>query len=80
MEKKQRGRPRSDPAKTKSQPVQIRMEAAEKHAFNAAAELAGLSLSAWMRERLRLAARDELAKNGRVASFLKEKTPQRRNR
>ena len=42
----------------------------EKAAFNTAARLSGLSLSAWMRERLRSAAIDELRKMGKEVPFL----------
>jgi hypothetical protein len=68
--KPKRGRPKSDEADKKSKPVQMRMTDLEKEGFIAAAELAGLSLSAWMRERLRIAARDELAKMGKRVPFI----------
>jgi predicted HicB family RNase H-like nuclease len=72
MEKKSRGRPKVREDAAKSTPVQIRMTEAEKAAFNAAAELAGISLSAWMRERLRTASRKELRDAGRDVPFLVE--------
>jgi hypothetical protein len=46
------------------------LEVTEKQAFKQAADLAGLALSAWVRERLRLAARDELERAGYSVSFL----------
>jgi uncharacterized protein (DUF1778 family) len=72
---KQRGRPRVDPNKTRAEYLEVRLDAAEKQAFREAAELAGLAVSAWVRERLRTVAREELEKAGRVAPFLsQEKT------
>ena len=38
----------------------IRLEPGEKEAFRMAADLAGIGISAWMRERLRRIARQEL--------------------
>ena len=40
----------------KSQVLQIRLTDAEKQGFQEAADLAGIALSSWVRERLRLAA------------------------
>lgn len=68
---KRKGRPPKGADKTKTEFLQIRVEEAEKRAFNAAAELAGLDLSAWVRERLRLLARRELKQAHREVSFLK---------
>jgi hypothetical protein len=42
----------------------------EKRAFVDAADLAGLSLSSWVRERLRRAARAELNEAGKPVAFL----------
>jgi antitoxin component of RelBE/YafQ-DinJ toxin-antitoxin module len=50
--------------------LQVRVQEAEKRSFHAAAELAGLDLSAWVRERLRLLARKELEKAGQPVPFL----------
>ncbi len=44
----------------KSEFIKIRLDPEEKQAFQEAADLAGISLSAWMRERLRKSARIEL--------------------
>jgi uncharacterized protein (DUF1778 family) len=55
-----RGRPHKEPSETKSETILIRLERGEKEGFRAAAEVAGIDLSAWMRERLRRAARQEL--------------------
>jgi hypothetical protein len=64
------GRPPKDPAKKKGEFLQVRVDDAEKQAFNAAADLAGIDLSAWVRERLRLIARRELEKSGQPVPFL----------
>src|ERR1700757_5007489 len=64
---RKRGRPPVDPDKAKAEYLDVRLEVAEKEAFKEAADLAGLALSAWVRERLRLAARDEMQKGGRTA-------------
>lgn len=65
-----RGRPPKGPGRTKSEYLDMRLEVAEKQAFRDAAELAGLDLSAWVRERLRLAARRELESANRAVAFL----------
>jgi hypothetical protein len=49
----------------------IRVELEEKKAFEESAEIAGTTLSAWIRQHLRLAAIQELSKVGRRATFLK---------
>lgn len=75
---RQRGRPKKDPARAKVEYLEIRLEASEKQAFRDAAELAGLDLSAWVRERLRVVARKELEGAGMVVAFLnKEGMPAR---
>ena len=50
--------------------LQIRVTSAEKQAFQQAAELAGIALSAWMRERLRLVAIRELEGAGYSVPFI----------
>lgn len=67
--KKRRGRPPKGAGKTKVTFLQVRLDESEKRAFNEAADLAGLALSAWVRERLRLLARKELEKVGRPVAF-----------
>ncbi len=52
-------------------PLNIRVDTAEKAAFTRAAEIAGIPLSAWMRERLRLASLRELDSVGEMAPFVK---------
>jgi len=73
--KKSRGRPKLRPEKAKTYAMQVRMEQAERAGFESAADLAGLPLSAWVRERLRLAARDELTQAGREIPFMASKKP-----
>src|SRR5579883_2108795 len=67
---KRKGRPPKGAGKTKMSFLQVRLDEAEKRAFTEAAELAGLALSAWVRERLRLQARKELEKAHRTVAFL----------
>jgi len=49
----------------------IRLSDEENMDFEASAEIAGLSVSAWVRQHLRLAAIQELSRVGRKATFLK---------
>jgi uncharacterized protein (DUF1778 family) len=73
LKKKRRGRPPKGSGNTKGIRLDMRLHEAEKEGFRAAAELAGLDLSAWIRERLRLVARDELQQAGRDVPFLTDK-------
>jgi hypothetical protein len=50
--------------------LEIRLAEDEKQGFRAAARLAGLPLSAWTRERLRLAAIRELESAGQKVPFV----------
>ena len=68
--RRQRGRPTLPDALKKSQAHLLRMGAVEKRDFEEAAEIAGISLSAWIRERLRAAAARELQAVGRAVRFL----------
>ena len=52
--------------------MKVRLDVREKQTFNEAAELAGLALSAWVRERLRQMARKELEDAGREPAFLEK--------
>ena len=56
---------------TKEQVLQIRLAAEEKQGFAAAAEIAGIPLSSWVRERLRLAAIRDLESAGQQVPFVK---------
>ncbi len=50
--------------------IKIRVENSEKEGFEEAAMLAGISLSSWVRERLRLSAIRELEGAGRRVPFV----------
>jgi len=50
--------------------LQIRLTENEKRGFQAAAELAGLPLSSWTRERLRHAAIREMENAGKTVPFV----------
>lgn len=54
----------------KGQTIQIRLSSSEKDGFAEAALLAGIPLSSWVRERLRLAAIRELESAGRQIPFV----------
>lgn len=55
---------------SKGDRLYIRLADPEKQAFQMAADQAGIPLSAWVRERLRLAAIRDLEMAGRVAPFV----------
>jgi hypothetical protein len=74
INQRQRGRPKKDPSRAKGEYLDIRLEAAEKQAFRDAAGLAGLDLSAWVRERLRAIARKELEGAGLAVAFLNKES------
>jgi hypothetical protein len=67
---KKRGAPKKPAAKSKGALVQIRLNDAEKQAFQLAAESDGKKLSEWIRDRLRRDSRQELEANGRKVPFL----------
>ena len=54
----------------KEQILQIRLTDEEKQGFQAAASLAGISMSSWVRERLRLAAIRDLESAGQKIPFV----------
>jgi uncharacterized protein (DUF1778 family) len=56
----------------KTELIQLRLQPEEKQAFQEAADLAGASLSAWMRERLRRAARIELVDAHKPVPFARQ--------
>lgn len=58
--------------KPKTEILQIRVSDTEKEGFEIAAALAGISLSSWVRERLRLSAIRELESAGRRVPFVPE--------
>lgn len=67
--KKKMGRPQKSADKQKSRYLQVRVTDAEKAAFDRAADLAGIDLSAWVRERLRMIARKEVVAAGEKPAF-----------
>lgn len=56
----------------KTDTIQIRLQPMEKEAFEIAAELSGLALSAWVRERLRAAAIRDLEGAGKSVPFIEQ--------
>lgn len=54
----------------KGELFQMRLDGAEKQGFQQAADLAGLTLSAWVRERLRRVAARELEEARQIVPFL----------
>jgi predicted HicB family RNase H-like nuclease len=70
------GQPPKPAHKAKGELLQIRVNPAEKEAFSTAADLDGKSLSAWVRDRLRRLAREELEGHGRTVAFLPSKKPE----
>jgi uncharacterized protein (DUF1778 family) len=70
---KRRGRPPKGSGQGKSNRLDMRVDDAEKEGFRAAATLSGLEMSAWIRERLRQAARKELEKAGLPVPFIPQR-------
>ncbi len=64
------GRPKKPKGTAKEDYMELRLDASEKRAFRDAAELAGMALSVWVRERLRRAARKELEDAEKSVAFL----------
>jgi uncharacterized protein (DUF1778 family) len=62
--------PRKHPDAVKGEYLEMRLMAEEKAAFVQAAQLAGMSLSAWVRDRLRRVSRKELEDMNRPVAFL----------
>ena len=57
---------------SKTENLQIRITELEKHGFQIAADLAGIPLSSWVRERLRLASIRELESAGLKIPFIRQ--------
>jgi len=57
----------------KTESIELRVQADEKDAFKRSAEIAGIPLSAWIRERLRRAARLELEEAGEQIPFVQSR-------
>ena len=58
----------------RTETLQIRLTVAEEKTFEDAANVSGVSLSAWIRERLRRAARHDLEDAGQPIAFLADVT------
>jgi hypothetical protein len=56
--------------KNKTENLLIRISSSEKEGFELAAAFAGISMSSWVRERLRLASIRELESAGRKVPFV----------
>jgi len=65
-----KGRPRKPASVSKVESIEVRLSPSEKEGFRQAAELAGVGLSTWMRERLRRTAIRELTEAGQQVAFL----------
>jgi hypothetical protein len=65
-----RGRPKKIAAARQTEALPLRVQLLEKTAFQQCADLSGVSLSSWVRERLRLAAIRELESAGRRIPFV----------
>ena len=63
------------PNKRKVGFLKLRIESTEKEAFQRAADIGGVPLSAWVRERLRRAAIRDLEEIGERAPFLLDLYP-----
>ena len=64
------GRPEGSTGKARDELIQMRVNAVEKQGFSNAAQLSGLTVSAWARERLRCICREELETAGQNVPFL----------
>lgn len=71
MKKRQRGRPHKEQDQLRNENLLVRLEPDEKEAFKDAASLAGISLSSWVRERLRRVAIRELGEAARPIPFIR---------
>jgi hypothetical protein len=70
VNKRNPGRPRKAPDQIKGDYLELRLAPLEKQAFKQAAEIAGIPLAAWARERLRRIATRELEEAGLKIPFL----------
>jgi uncharacterized protein (DUF1778 family) len=70
MKKATLGRPKKALNQVKGEYMELRLAPLEKQAFKQAAEIAGIPLAAWVRERLRRAATKELEAADCVIPFL----------
>jgi Protein of unknown function (DUF1778) len=68
-----RGAPKKPVSRSKGDHIQFRVNAAEKEAFEKAADLDGKKLSEWIRDRLRRDAKQELEEHGQPVPFIPTK-------
>jgi hypothetical protein len=68
------GRPPKEPGELRNEDLLVKLKADEKEAFKDAANLAGVSLSTWVRERLRQVAIKELQSASQPIAFLRNLT------
>lgn len=66
------GRPKKSAGSKQTDTLPVRVRPSEKQTFQQCADIAGVSLSSWIRERLRFAAIRELESAGRTVPFLNE--------
>lgn len=66
-----RGRPPKNAGELRNEDLLVKLLSDEKEAFRDAANLAGVSLSTWVRERLRQVAIKELQSASQPIAFLK---------
>lgn len=71
-QQKRGGRPRLSSDQKQSEYLDVRLKISEKRTFQDAADLAGLPLAAWARERLRWAATKELGAAARPIALLED--------
>lgn len=67
---KRRGRPKKSSDDLQNEYLDVRLMTAEKEAFKKAAELAGMPMSMWVRDRLRAVSRRELEAADIPVAFL----------
>jgi hypothetical protein len=67
-----RGRPKLPAGSKKGAYMEMWLHEAEKEAFVSAADAAGMSLSAWVRDRLRRASRKELEEFDLPVAFMEK--------
>jgi hypothetical protein len=67
------GRPPKPAGEAKAHFLQVRLQEGERDAFAEAADMAGVPLSTWVRERLRIVVREELKRYGKTPLFLDKK-------
>jgi hypothetical protein len=67
---RKRGRPKLPAGEKKGAYMEMWLHDAEKEAFVKAAEVAGMNLSAWVRDRLRRASRKELEGENLPVAFM----------